>query len=234
MTVSEKGFITILSSPVLGRSLKVLITPADPMSEGLDRHEPGTPEAMTLLQLLQGIDVGSCLPPEELKTIFGFEVTELSSLYLHEVRPCVGGFNATLTCRGRNNISRVQHHLTDSSSTEVKGVHVRLLDSQFKERSDTPAPAKAESQHRCSLNSGFKGVALALRYGAPIFVKKSLLLEDGEGFTFDSSETYVRFPEIRNKATVDSARTSQHTGSALPLMLTSAVGGAAERVNVEN
>ncbi len=222
MTVSEEGFITILSSPVLGRSLKVLITPADPMSEGLDRHEPGTPEAMTLLQLLQGIDVGSCLPSEELKTIFGFEVAELSSLYLHEVRPCMGGFNATLTCK--NNISRMQQHQhltadsSSSSSTEVKDVHVPLLDSQFIEDSGTPAPSKAEPQHRCSIYSGFKAVALALRYEAPIYVRKSLLLEGGEQFTFDSSKILALFPEIRNKATVDSVRTSQHTGSVLPVM----------------
>ncbi len=227
MTVSEEGFISILSSPELGRSLKVLITPADPMSEGLDRHEPGTPEALTLLQLLQGIDVGSYLPPEELKTIFGFEVKELNSLYLHEVRPYMGGFNATIT--SRNKISRMQQHLTDGS-TVVKGAPL-LLDSQFKESDDTPSPAKVEPQYRSTLNSGFKGVALALRYGARIYVKRSLLLEDGEGFSFDSSEIYARFPEIRNKATVDSARTSQHSGFVIPPILTSGVG--AERIDVE-
>ncbi len=226
MTVSEEGFISILSSPELGRSLKVLITPADPMSEGLDRHEPGTPEAMTLLQLLQGIDVGSYLPPEELKTIFDFEVKELNSLYLHEVRPYMGGFNATLTCRNR--ISRMQQHLTDGS-TDVKGA-LLLLDSQFK-GDDTPSPAKAEPQYRSTLNSGFKGVALALRYGARIYVKRSLLLEDGEGFSFDNSEIYAHFPEIRNKATVDSARTSQHSNFVIPPILTSGVG--AERIDVE-
>ncbi len=200
MTVSEEGFICILSSPELGRSLKVLITPADPMCEGLDRHEPGTPEAMTLLQLLQGIDVGSYLPPEELKTIVGFEVKELSSLYIHEVRPYMGGFNATLT--STNKIPRVQHHLSDGS-TGVKGASL-LLDSQFKEGDYITSPVKAEPQYRSTLNCGFKSIALALRYGARIYVKPSLLLEDKEGFSFDSSEIYARYSEIRNMSTAHS------------------------------
>ncbi len=217
MAVSEEGFVAILSSPSLGRSVKVLITPADPMCEGLDRHEPGTPEAMTLLQLLQGIDVGSYLPSEELRTIFGFEVTELSSLYLHEVSPSMGGFNATLACR--NSIPRMQH--ITGRSTEIKGVPVLPDSNRFlKEDGDTPAPENAGPQYDTTIiNSGFKGIALALRYGAHIFVKKSLLLEGGEWFSFDSTEINTRFPEIRNKATVDSARTSQYTSSAvLPLI----------------
>ena len=57
MCVSPEGFCVILRGVVCDRFIRVLVTPSDPMADGLDKEIPETPEAVTLLQLLQGIDV---------------------------------------------------------------------------------------------------------------------------------------------------------------------------------
>ena len=59
--MSEHGFCVLLRGIVSDRVLKVLITLSDPMADGLDTEQVETPEAVTLLQLLQGIDVESYL-----------------------------------------------------------------------------------------------------------------------------------------------------------------------------
>lgn len=68
MTVSDRGFCVLLRGLLSGRVLRVLVTPADPMSDGLDRDQAETSEAVTLLQLLQGIDVESYLASDALAT----------------------------------------------------------------------------------------------------------------------------------------------------------------------
>jgi hypothetical protein len=66
------------------------------MSTGLDVNEPSTPEALTLLQLFQGIDVGSHLPLEylsdKLKTSGEYNkdyAVHLRDVYVHSLRPHV-------------------------------------------------------------------------------------------------------------------------------------------------
>jgi len=82
VSTSEQGFVVILAQkddPPQGanevrrqkKALKVVITPSDPMSAGLDVHQAETPEAVTLLQLLQDIDVGSYLKHDALSTLVG-------------------------------------------------------------------------------------------------------------------------------------------------------------------
>ena len=71
MTVSPEGFCVLLQGLICDRILKVLVTPQDPMSDGLDRNEVETSEAVTLLQLLQGIDVETYLAHDTLSTHFG-------------------------------------------------------------------------------------------------------------------------------------------------------------------
>ena len=71
MTVSPEGFCVLLQGLVCDRVLKVLVTPQDPMSDGLDRDEVETSEAVTLLQLLQGIDVETYLAKDALSSHFG-------------------------------------------------------------------------------------------------------------------------------------------------------------------
>ena len=53
MTVSNEGFVAIMTSKESPRALKLLITPDDPMSGGLDVEQAETSEAITLLQLMQ-------------------------------------------------------------------------------------------------------------------------------------------------------------------------------------
>jgi len=70
MSVSPDGFCVLLRGTVCDRVLKILVTPSDPMADGLDREQVETSEAVTLLQLLQGIDVESHLAKDALNTKF--------------------------------------------------------------------------------------------------------------------------------------------------------------------
>ncbi|KAJ1440796.1 pyridoxal phosphate-dependent transferase [Ochromonadaceae sp. CCMP2298] len=70
MSVSDDGFCVFLQGTVSDRCVKVLVMPEDPMSEGLDREEVETSEAVTLLQLLQGIDVETYLAKDALMSQF--------------------------------------------------------------------------------------------------------------------------------------------------------------------
>lgn len=71
MSVSEEGFCVFLQGMINERILKVLVSPEDPMVEGLDKEQVESSEAVTLLQLLQGIDVETFLPREALSLRFG-------------------------------------------------------------------------------------------------------------------------------------------------------------------
>ena len=70
MSLSDDGFCVLLKGVVCDRVLRVLVTPSDPMSDGLDIDQVETSEAVTLLQLLQGIDVESILARDALAVKF--------------------------------------------------------------------------------------------------------------------------------------------------------------------
>lgn len=70
MSVSNDGFCVILQGSATSRCVRVLVTPEDPMSDGLDHDEVDSSEAVTLLQLLQGIDVETYLARDALVTKF--------------------------------------------------------------------------------------------------------------------------------------------------------------------
>jgi hypothetical protein len=70
MSLSDDGFCVLLRGVVCDRVVRVLVTPSDPMADGLDVDQVETPEAVTLLQLLQGIDVESVLARDALVTKF--------------------------------------------------------------------------------------------------------------------------------------------------------------------
>jgi hypothetical protein len=71
MSVSAEGFCVILQGAASDRCVRVLVTPEDPMSDGLDHDEVESSEAVTLLQLLQGIDVETHLAKDAFATKFG-------------------------------------------------------------------------------------------------------------------------------------------------------------------
>ena len=70
MSLSDDGFCVLLRGVVCDRVLRILVTPSDPMSDGLDIDQVETSEAVTLLQLLQGIDVESILARDALSVKF--------------------------------------------------------------------------------------------------------------------------------------------------------------------
>lgn len=53
MAVSNEGFVAVMTSKQSTRALKLVVTPDDPMSGGLDVEQAETSEARTLLQLMQ-------------------------------------------------------------------------------------------------------------------------------------------------------------------------------------
>lgn len=80
MSVSSEGFCVFLRGAVCDRVLRVHVTPSDPMADGLDSEQVETPEAVTLLQLLQGIDVESHLSRDALTTKFAEAMHQESSM----------------------------------------------------------------------------------------------------------------------------------------------------------
>lgn len=51
--MSTEGFVAVMTSKESTRALKLVVTPDDPMSGGLDVEQAETSEARTLLQLMQ-------------------------------------------------------------------------------------------------------------------------------------------------------------------------------------
>jgi hypothetical protein len=82
MSVSDDGFCVFLRGVICDRVFRLLVTPSDPMSDGLDRDRVETSEAVTLLQLLQGIDVESHLSGDALLNRF---VNDLNQDYNRKV-----------------------------------------------------------------------------------------------------------------------------------------------------
>ncbi|CAM9284477.1 unnamed protein product [Ascophyllum nodosum] len=98
MTVSNEGFVAIMTSKESPRALKLLITPDDPMSGGLDVEQAETSEAITLLQLMQGIDVARHLPHDALGTLMDLSMgsgVKLSTVFVSSAKP----FSATLLAK---------------------------------------------------------------------------------------------------------------------------------------
>ncbi|CAM9855527.1 unnamed protein product [Laminaria digitata] len=98
MAVSSEGFVAIMTSKESPRALKLVVTPDDPMSGGLDVEQAQTSEARTLLQLMQGIDVARHLPSDALSDLMDLSLSsgvQLSTVYVSKVNP----FSATLMAK---------------------------------------------------------------------------------------------------------------------------------------
>ena len=59
--MSTEGFVALMTSKESTRALKLVVTPDDPMSGGLDVEQAETSEARTLLQLMQ-VWCGNVMP----------------------------------------------------------------------------------------------------------------------------------------------------------------------------
>eukprot|EP00903_Cladosiphon_okamuranus_P009504 g9056.t1 len=98
MAVSTEGFVAVMTSKESTRALKLVVTPDDPMSGGLDVEQAETSEARTLLQLMQGIDVARHLPHDALGNLMDLSMSsgvQLSTVYVSQVKP----FSATLMAK---------------------------------------------------------------------------------------------------------------------------------------
>ncbi|CAM9460897.1 unnamed protein product [Ectocarpus sp. 12 AP-2014] len=98
MAVSTEGFVAIMTSRESTRALRLVVTPDDPMSGGLDVEQAETSEARTLLQLMQGIDVARHLPHDALGNLMDLSMTtgvQLSTVYVSHISP----FSATLMAK---------------------------------------------------------------------------------------------------------------------------------------
>ena len=135
MTVSPEGFCVLLQGLICDRILKVLVTPQDPMSDGLDRNEVETSEAVTLLQLLQGIDVETYLAHDALSTHFGGDNKHKYSLRqvtIKEVDP-KKKFSGSLMGKKRQ-LSDV----SDDATTPISTSGISILSSSSSSSSHRP------------------------------------------------------------------------------------------------
>ncbi|CAN0519417.1 unnamed protein product, partial [Ectocarpus sp. 8 AP-2014] len=88
MAVSTEGFVAIMTSKESTRALRLVVTPDDPMSGGLDVEQAETSEARTLLQLMQGIDVARHLPHDALGNLMDLSMrtgVQLSTVYVSHI-----------------------------------------------------------------------------------------------------------------------------------------------------
>jgi threonine aldolase len=99
MSLSDDGFCVLLKGVVCDRILRVLVTPSDPMADGLDIDQVETSEAVTLLQLLQGIDVESVLARDALAVKFAESGPGKQQYVLQRVM--VDGVSTTKTFHAR-------------------------------------------------------------------------------------------------------------------------------------
>jgi hypothetical protein len=97
MSVSDEGFCVFLQGSISGRIIKVKVTPIDPMLDGVDTENVVSSEAVTLLQLFQGIDVETILPRDALAS--KFEDTSNSAI-TDSAGNSVGGSNGGTTSTG--------------------------------------------------------------------------------------------------------------------------------------
>ncbi len=114
MSVSDEGFCVFVQGSISDRIAKIAVNPADPLVDGLDREQVESSEAVTLLQLLQGIDVETYLPKDALATKFNDakQKYRLRRVMVHSLHP----FSASLCGTPRKSNS------TTSSASELLNI----------------------------------------------------------------------------------------------------------------
>lgn len=127
MSVSDQGFTVLLRGLICDRILSVWVTPSDPMSHGLDKETAETAEAITLLQLLQGIDVESHLPRDSLAAKFASvnNIAPASNAGASGSSDIGSHGNVGTNYDSSNQVS-VQDHSSSKDSTGVKSQHIYL------------------------------------------------------------------------------------------------------------
>ncbi len=201
VSTSEQGFVVVLAEkeepvPVAGedgamvarkkKAIKVVITPSDPMSAGLDVHSAETPEAVTLLQLLQDIDVGSYLKHDALSTLVGVRAghpVSLNRVVLEHLSQDSKRFKARLE------VDVGEAELTPEQSQQFKNDTTASADGM-------PLPGSAAPTRVvvAEVKTPFQAMALAFRYDAQLAASASIL-EDA-AVAVDAAEVRGMFPDL--------------------------------------
>lgn len=203
MCPSTEGFCVILRGLICDRYLRVLVTPSDPMSDGLDRERVETPEAVTLLQLLQGIDVETHLSKDV-----------LLSKYMSEIKMQDPGTGKRYS---QNAVSLYRALILDpckfisvpsSKSDGAKcspglkpflGMFImRSLEPEGEisdvDSSSSRGPVIREIMKEVECKSAFENIGLAIRHNAIIEAQSSLLQDDEISYSEDELVEY--FPNL--------------------------------------
>ena len=234
MSVSPEGFCVFLRGAVCDRVFKILVTPLDPMADGLDRDNVETSEAVTLLQLLQGIDVETHLPRNALEAKFAEADGGRSRYVLRRVMidscPNAKTFSGVLcgSLKGSElSVASVESYgkeipeprdSDDNSSKKPAPEPPRispasilsdllppLLDSTGGgPAAEPPLPVVQRIDREVSVLSAFEAIALALRHHAVIEVRSAFMLDTD--LSYSLSELQAEFPRLLEAtSTSDSA-----------------------------
>jgi threonine aldolase len=221
MSVSDSGFVVLLRGLICDRILSIYVTPSDPMSDGLDRDIPETAEAVTLLQLLQGIDVETHLPRDTLSIKFacsdqGSQSADPRQRQMYLKRVMIDHATRTKTFAAR--LCGTYHNLDDDASVlsslrssyaggvatdgssamnsteQSQGSGSYLL--QEDKEIIIPAHLYVDStiDKEVEEKSSFEAIALALRHDAVIEVQSSLL--HNQNISYSLNEVKAFFPKL--------------------------------------
>lgn len=209
MSVSDSGFVVLLRGLICDRILSIYVTPADPMSDGLDRDLPETAEAVTLLQLLQGIDVETHLPRDTLSIKFGNDEgssdPRQSQIYLkrvmidHTTRSKAFSGRLCGTYRNpydhENILSSLQSSLVSEPGVNTTDVASNeYLLQEDKNVIPTHLYMDSSVDKEVDVKSSFEAIALALRHGAVIEVQASLLHNQNVSYSLNEVKSF--FPKL--------------------------------------
>ena len=225
VSTSEQGFVVILAQkddPPQGanelrrqkKALKVVITPSDPMSAGLDVHQAETPEAVTLLQLLQDIDVGSCLKHDALSTLVGVRAghpVTLNRVVLEQLS--VGGgagasnSNKKFKARLEVDVGEIEGATPAAAAAGAGGEQQQQTFKDDSAAAGTaagavaaaggmPLPGSAAPTRvvEAEVKSTFQAMALAFRYNAQLAAAASIL--EDPIVSVDLGEVRGIFPDL--------------------------------------
>jgi len=217
MSLSDDGFCVLLKGVVCERILRVLITPSDYMADGLDRDQVDTPEAITLLQLLQGIDVESTLARDALSVKFA-EIESGRQQQYRLQRVMIDNVASSKLFEGKLCGSVTQTGVAQPSTTSTVSIHpfpenfmspsyaVGQIPIILDDPTDIEQPAyQLQIQRQISntikridrevtVESAFESIGLALRHNAVIEVRSTLLQD--KHFSYSEEELISYFPQL--------------------------------------
>jgi hypothetical protein len=164
VSTSDEGFVVVLAQGQEQgqgrRALKVTVTPTDPMSAGLDVHAAETPEALTILQLLQDIDVGSYLRHDALASLVGVKAGSQVTLR----RVVIEQLGSGNKCNFRSRLDVDVGEVSGGAGAHASANGNATMAGAGNETVMLASAAAADKVVRAEVKSPFQAMALALRY----------------------------------------------------------------------